>query len=286
MEHEGDALRRDRPAGPRGRRGCGRRPALLHLGQRGNRRGLRHARGRQHAPARRLPHLLAGRPEHVHRVEPPGWEGRPRHLGRDQGVDDFCPTPVRRNGLFFVSRRTIAGVTCGMGDIYFTRRNPIHGWSEPQHLGCSPNGPNTAADEMGPSYFEADGKGFLYFSSGPDIFASEQLASGGFGPGSAVASLNSAAADIQPNVRKDGREVVFASNRPGTLGSQDIWAATRESVDNPWSTPVNLGPAINTSDSETRPSLSWDARTLLFGRAPAAGPPGDVYVSTREKVGG
>jgi WD40-like Beta Propeller Repeat len=204
----------------------------------------------------------------------------------NSAADDFCPTPVRGNGLFFVSRRTVAGVTCGMGDIYFTRRNPAHGWSEPQHLGCAPDGPNTPADEMGPSYFEADGQGHLYFSSGPDIYASEQLAGGGFGPGSPVASLNSTAADIQPNVRKDGREVVFASNRSGTLGSQDIWAATRESVDNPWSTPVNLGPAINTADSETRPSLSWDARTLLFGRAPAAGPPGDVYVSTREKLGG
>ena len=204
----------------------------------------------------------------------------------NSAADDFCPTPVRGNGLFFVSRRTIAGVTCGLGDIYFTRRNPQHGWSEPQHLGCALNGPNTAADEMGPSYFEVDGQGYLYFSSGPDIYVSDQLASGGFGPGSPVASLNSTAADIQPNVRKDGREVVFASNRTGTLGAQDIWGATRESVDDPWSVPVNLGPAINTGDSETRPSLSWDASTLLFGRAPAAGPPGDIYVATREKHGG
>src|SRR5919106_1686989 len=116
--------------------------------------------------------------------------------------DDFCPTPIHGNGLLFVSRRTIAGVTCGLGDIYFARRNPAHGWSEPQHLGCAPDGPNTAADEMGPSYFEADGQGHLYFSSGPDIYASEQLAGGGFGPGSPVAALNSTAADIQPNVRK------------------------------------------------------------------------------------
>ena len=34
--------------------------------------------------------------------------------------DDFCPTPVHKNGLFFVSRRVIDGVTCGLGDIYFT----------------------------------------------------------------------------------------------------------------------------------------------------------------------
>jgi hypothetical protein len=214
--------------------------------------------------------------------------GEPQNLPApiNSAADDFCPTPVRGNGLFFVSRRTIANVTCGMGDIYFSRNNPAHGWSEPRHLGCAPNGPNTALDEMGPSYFEAGGQGYLYYSSGPDIYSSTQLAGGGFGAGQAVTELNSAAADIQPNVRKDGQEVVFASNRAGTIGAQDIWAATRESADDPWSSPGNLGGAINTGDSETRPSLSWDAEQLLFGRAPAAGGPGDIYVTTRERLEG
>jgi Tol biopolymer transport system component len=101
-----------------------------------------------------------------------------------------------------------------------------------------------------------------------------------------VAELNSPAIDIQPNVRKDGLEVVFASNRrAGT--DQDLYRATRDSVDAPFSAPVNLGEAVNTTDaSETRPSLSWDGTMLLFGRAP--GPEGstDVYVSTRQKVTG
>jgi hypothetical protein len=55
-----------------------------------------------------------------------------------------------------------------------------------------------------------------------------------------VTELNSAAADLRPNVRKDGLEIVFDSNRPGTLGGFDIYSATRESVDDPWSAPVNL----------------------------------------------
>jgi hypothetical protein len=33
--------------------------------------------------------------------------------------------------------------------------------------------------------------------------------------------------DIQPNVRQDGREVVFSSNRPGSQG-QDIGVSSRE----------------------------------------------------------
>jgi hypothetical protein len=228
----------------------------------------------------------------VHRDSVDEAWGSPENLGEpiNSAVDDFCPTPVPGKGLFFVSRRGSKPANCGTGtdsDIYFSRRDPHQGWSEPAHLGCAPSGPNTALDEMGPSYYEVDGEGFLYYSSGADIVASEEIGDGSFGSGQAVTELNSAASDIQPNVRKDGREVVFASNRAETLGGQDIWTASREDAHDPWSTPVNLGPAVNTVDgSETRPSFSRDGSRLYFGRAPAAGGPGDIYVSTREKANG
>ena len=216
-------------------------------------------------------------------------------LGADlnTGADEFCPTPVRGNGLFFVRRPSL----CGLGDIYFARYNPAHGWSEPERLACAPAGPNTALDEMGPSYVEAGGGARLYFSSSRtaaqgglvlgDIFVSSVGADGTFGPAELVAALSDPLAnDIQPNVRKDGQEVVFSSNRSGGNGAQDIWVATRENGGETWSLPANLGTNINTSASESRPSLSWDGETLYFGRAPAAGGPGDVYVTTRSKVSG
>src|SRR6188472_1607684 len=92
--------------------------------------------------------------------------GAPENLGApvNSAADDFCPTPVRGNGLFFVSREALPG-SCGMGDIYFTRFNRAHGWSEPTRLACAPDGPNSALDEQGPSYFEAHGDAFLYYSS-------------------------------------------------------------------------------------------------------------------------
>jgi WD40-like Beta Propeller Repeat len=209
--------------------------------------------------------------------------------------DDFCPTPVRGNGLFFVSRKVVAGVTCGLGDIYFTRLNPKHGWSEPQHLDCDPAGPNSALDEQGPSYVQ----GRLYFSrstlppgNSGELYVSKKRGNMAFEAASPIVELNDAAAnDIQPNVRKDGREIVFSSNRAGGLGGPDIWSATRASVDDPWPAPVNLGGSVNTGFGESRPSLSWDAQQLLFGRA---GPVGtgegltgmsDIYVTTREKSG-
>ena len=207
--------------------------------------------------------------------------GEPINLGGpiNSDADDFCPTPVRGKGLFFVSARSVPGA-CGAGDIYFSRENPVSGWTEPENLGCQVN---SSAGEAGPSYFEGDGLAYLYFSSGPDIFASIQLADGSFGAATAVAELNSAAGDFRPNVRKDGLEIVFDSNRADTLGGQDLYFASRSSVADPWSVPVNAGPGMNTTANETRGSFDWDGMTLYFGRAP--GPEGmtDIFVTTRSK---
>ncbi|HEU5489913.1 MAG TPA: hypothetical protein VFU84_03890 [Gaiellaceae bacterium] len=220
--------------------------------------------------------------------------GAPTNLGEpvNSAADDFCPTPVGERGLFFVSRETLPGA-CGQGDIYFTHRSGAGAWAEPERLQCAPAGPNTVLDEQGPSWVNVSktlrGKKLLYFSSSSatpavagEIYVSERQNGARFGPATAVAELNDAAAnDIQPNVRADGLEVVFASNRPGTAGGMDVWAATRSSLDAPWSTPVNLGAVVNTVAGETRPSLSRDGKQLLFGRAPGPEGSSDIYITTR-----
>ena len=214
--------------------------------------------------------------------------GAPENLGPDinSAADDFCPTPVHGGGLFFVSRRADAGA-CGMGDIFYARRHPVHGWTEPERLACAPAGPNSALDEQGPSLSGSE----LYFSRSSatvagDIFASPELRDGEFGPAEAVAELNVGTAnDIQPNLGKDGREVVLSSNRADAAarGGQDIYMATRRDRNSPWSAPVNAGGGVNTAAAETRPSLSWHADRLLFGRAPGPEGMSDIYVAERER---
>ena len=155
------------------------------------------------------------------------------------------------------------------------------------HLACAPDGPNSPLDEQGPSYVECrEARGAVLLAQLRDR-AWRDLRGGrprgaGFGPAAPVGSLNDAAAnDIQPNVRADRLEVVFSSNRTGTLGGQDIWVATRAKADDPWGSPVNLGPAVNSAAAESRPSLSGHARTLLFGRAPGPEGMSDIYVTSR-----
>ncbi len=193
---------------------------------------------------------------------------------------DYCPTPLRGKWLLFVSTRPGG---CGGGDIYLGRDNPAHGWSI-ENLGCAAtgSGPNFPGSEFGPSLVDTDEGTFLYFSSdgyapgGPqDIYRSRRAADGSFGPPTAVAELNSSASDFMPNVRKDGLEIVFNSNRAGGFGGQDVYTSTRASTADPWSAPVNLGAAVNTAGNETRSSLSWDGKRLHFGRN------GDIFVSSR-----
>ena len=220
--------------------------------------------------------------------------GAPANLGEpvNSAADDFCPTPVGKKGLFFVSREALPGA-CGQGDIYFTHQRGNGSWAEPERLLCAPAGPNSELDEQGPSYVDGSGKvrgkKHLYFSRSSaspsvagEIFVSTRESSSRFGTATAVAELNDPAAnDIQPNVRADGLEVVLSSNRVGGHGAQDIWIATRGKVGDPFSAPVNMGPVVNTAAAESRPSLSKDGNQLLFGRAPGPEGSSDIYVTTR-----
>lgn len=216
--------------------------------------------------------------------------GEPQMLPTPVNSDanDFCPTPLRGNWLLFVSNRggTDAHGTqaCGGGDIYLTRRSPATGeWAAPRNLGCTFNGgPNGPGTEFGPTVVETEAGRLLLFSSGgdlgsntQDIYVSAEQADWSFGLPDAVDELNSPKDDIMPNISKDGREIVLASNRDGGLGAFDIWSSTRASVLDPWTTPTNLGPAVNGPGAETRPSLSWDGSRLYFGRS------GEIYLSTR-----
>jgi hypothetical protein len=138
----------------------------------------------------------------AHRASTEAPWAAPVNLGEpvNSAADDFCPTPIRGGGLFFVSREALSG-SCGMGDIYFTRFNPSTGWTEPAHLNCAAQGgPNSSLDEQSPSYVEAGGQALLYFSRSSgivpgDLYVSEKLEDGDFGSATPVTELNNGTAN-------------------------------------------------------------------------------------------
>jgi len=76
--------------------------------------------------------------------------------------------------------------------------------------------------------------------------------------------VNSSSYEYTPSISLDGNTLFFASGRSGGSGSDDLWMARRNALDGSWSTPINLGNAINTSNIEVSPSISSDGRTLYF----------------------
>lgn len=227
--------------------------------------------------------------------------GAPENLGFpvNTGADEFCPGPTRDgHGLLFVSTRP----GCGGGDMYISRRRADGTWTDPANLGCHVN---SSADEASPILVEYDdGTTELYFSStraggfssepegatigDSDIYVSLLSPDGSLGVPQLVPDINSAAQDARPHVRRDGLEIFFDSNRTsgGWLGGFDILSATRASAFDPWSTPFNLGPNVNSGQNDTRPYLSWDARRLYIGSTRPGEGSADIYVATREKVRG
>ena len=231
------------------------------------------------------------------RIDDP-W-GAPANVGApvNSAANDFCPTIARDGHLFYFVSNRAGG--CGGADIYTTRLRSASGFEAVENLGCQLN---SAADEASPFPMPERSRGpVLYFSSSraggftpeaqgavtgdADLYLSESHG-GTFGAAALVPGANSASEDGQPNVRRDGLELFFFSNRPGTLGLADIYAATRASAADPWTTPVNLGPSVNSSaGAETRPSLSWDGTTLYFGSTrPGGEGSSDHYVTMRQRT--
>lgn len=87
-------------------------------------------------------------------------------------------------------------------------------------------------------------------------------------------------------VSGDGLTVFLTSDetRPGDFGQEDIWMATRNSVDDVFGEATNLGPTINSIENDGIGSVSADGKTIYFGRGPGGGG-FDIYQATRESVG-
>ena len=87
-----------------------------------------------------------------------------------------------------------------------------------------------------------------------------------------------------PSISSDGLSLYFTSLRPGGSGGYgDTWVTTRETVLDPWGTPVCLGPVVNSPSRDTSPEISPDGLSLYF----SSDRPGDlggtdIWVTTRE----
>lgn len=82
--------------------------------------------------------------------------------------------------------------------------------------------------------------------------------------------------DLISCISADGLEMYLNYyNRPGGNGGWDIWISTRETVNDDWGAPDNLGSPVNTGGNNQAPYLSADELELYFNSYNRSGGYGD-----------
>jgi len=134
-------------------------------------------------------------------------------------------------------------------------------WSQPQNLQAAgaDDAVNTTALEGCPSISKAGTS--LYFASnragglgGVDIYVSARsdVDDPWGAPVNVGPPINTSADELCPAPLRDGHGFMFVSSRPGGCGALDIYA-TRQRGGQGWSSPVNLGCAVNSAADEASP---------------------------------
>ena len=99
-------------------------------------------------------------------------------------------------------------------------------------------------------------------------------------------SINTIYNDNYAVLSRDELTMYFTSDRPGGLGGDDLWFATRESVDSPWQEPQNMGAPVNTTFTDSLPFLSSNEHVLYFYSTRPAGScgSGDIWMTRRRNA--
>ncbi len=158
-------------------------------------------------------------------------------------------------------------------------------WTKAQNMGAPLN---TSGNE-GAQTITADGR-HMYFTAcnrpdgfgSCDIYYARKTGQEWSVPQNAGRRLNSSSWDSQPSVSADGNTLYFTSSREGSIGSMDIWKATKME-DGQWGEPENLGEPVNTGGNELSPFIHHDNESLYFASDGHPGMGGlDIFFSKRD----
>jgi hypothetical protein len=193
---------------------------------------------------------------------------------------------ISADGLSFYFISSRAGGVGGRDIWVASRATTDDDWGEPVNLGPIIN---TPAGEWGVSISYDDLS--LYFDtrqSGTtnavnDLWVAKRATTDDDwgNPVSLGPTVNSGADDYVPSISADGLALYFTSGPGrGGYGNYDLWVTMRETTDDPWGEPVNLGPTVNSSDYDLDPGISSDGRTLFFTRGYGVGQT-EIWVTRR-----
>lgn len=173
-------------------------------------------------------------------------------------------------------------------DLYFTQRDKKGKWSEPVLV---------EGDEVNTEFSEGaavlnNRKNTMYFTRckvekngflGCQILSAKKMGNK-FGQVEVIPIANDSAVIGHPAITPDDKILIFASDLEGGQGGKDLWYIQEESR-NQWSSPINLGPEINTSGNEMFPFVH-DNGDLYFASDGHMGMGGlDIFVAKKKGEG-
>ncbi|MBP7049779.1 MAG: protein kinase [Phycisphaerae bacterium] len=175
----------------------------------------------------------------------------------------------------------------GRADIWVLKRAaPQEAWGPPENLGPTVNSPSSEYTAS----ISGDGLELYFGSDRPgghgnvDTYVTRRATrTSPWGPPTNPGlGVNSKYRDFGVWVSSDGSELYFTSNRPGGLGSFDVYVSKRATPQDPWGDPVNLGAAVNSPFNEQAPCLSPDGLLLVFlGTRPGGFGGVDLWMTRR-----
>jgi outer membrane protein OmpA-like peptidoglycan-associated protein/tetratricopeptide (TPR) repeat protein len=172
-------------------------------------------------------------------------------------------------------------------DVYISRKNDKGEWEKAVNIGKLINNEN---NHDAPAGLSPDGKKLFVFygnKGNGDIYVSEFKEGAYLKP--EKLSNNVSTKDYYESsatVSFDGKELFFASDRPGGLGGEDIYTSRWDEKKKEWGPAVNLGTTINTKYRETGIFLHPDGETMYFSSQGHTTMGGfDIFVSKRGEDG-
>jgi hypothetical protein len=119
----------------------------------------------------------------------------------------------------------------------------------------------------------------MYLNRGFDIYVARRSSqTAPWSPPVLVSELSTPSLESAPELSPDGLAIYFASDRPGAIGSNDIYVATRTNLGDAWGVPVALT-ALNSAGADQPCAISKDGLHFFLGSTRNGNP--DLFVATR-----
>ncbi len=120
----------------------------------------------------------------------------------------------------------------------------------------------------------------LYFNANGDVYVTTRSSLADAWSTPAVVAPLSDANETTPEVSYDGLTILVASDRAGTLGSTDIWMASRATRNDAFNTPTNVT-ELNSTSQDASSVMTPDGLNIVMTSQRGGTGGSDVYTSTR-----